>query len=172
MRARTFFLFIFLLFGGLIIHANWPADPLSAEENIDRIIVEKRDRKMHVLSNGRILKTYPIALGFSPEGHKEKEGDGRTPEGVYTIDSKNPHSGYHLNLGISYPNAADRERAERVGEDPGGEIKIHGLRNGTGLIGKLHRWKDWTLGCIAVTNDEIEELYEHVPIGTVIEIRE
>lgn len=150
----------------------WPEQPLPEDHQVDRIVVEKSQRQMHVYSGDRLLKTYQIALGFSPEGDKQMEGDGRTPEGTYTINDRNPNSGYHLNLGISYPSEEDMREAEALGKNPGGDIKIHGLRNGLGYIGKLHRHMDWTAGCIAVTNTEMDELYERVPIGTEIEIRE
>ncbi len=126
---------------------------------------------MHAVSPGKVLKTYAIALGSSPEGRKECEGDMKTPEGIYTIDSKNPNSAYHLYMGISYPNSADRQHATALGKSPGSDIKIHGLKNGSVNIGKAHLLSDWTHGCIAVTNEEIEELYLLVAIGTVIEIK-
>ena len=97
-------------------------------------------------------------------------GDERTPEGLYFINEKNPGSGYHKNLGISYPDAQDREEAERNGHNPGGQIKIHGIKNGLGWIGRFHLLVNWTDGCVAVTNKEIDELYRAVPIGTPIEI--
>lgn len=126
---------------------------------------------MHLYSQDTVVKTYTIALGFNPIGHKEVEGDGKTPEGQYYIDSKNPNSAYHLNLGISYPNEQDRERAQAMGQSAGGDIKIHGLKNGFGFIGEDHSEKDWTAGCIAVTNEEMEELYRSVSVNTPIEIR-
>ncbi len=172
MRSRKFIFIAIIVLSALFSYANWPTAPLPSEDKIDHILVEKADRKMHVLSKGKVLKIYRIALGSSPKGHKQQEGDGRTPEGIYVIESKNPQSGYHLNLGISYPDRVDQKNAERAGVSPGGEIKIHGLRNGTGMVGRLHRLSDWTLGCIAVTNEEIQELYDHVAIGTVIEIKE
>lgn len=138
---------------------------------ITRILVEKSTRKMSVFHGDSLLKTYPISLGFSPEGHKAMEGDGKTPEGVYHIDGKNPNSAYFLNLGVSYPNPNDRAHAQEFGKSPGGDIKIHGLPNDLPDIGKAHLLKDWTHGCIAVTNEEIRELYDAVPIGTRIEIR-
>lgn len=116
------------------------------------------------------MKTYTISLGGNPIGDKEYEGDKKTPEGIYYINDKNPNSGYHKNLGISYPNKKDIEQAKKLGKPVGGDIKIHGLKNRTGVIGKLHRWFDWTLGCIALTNNEMDELYYSVPIGTKIEI--
>lgn len=146
-----------------------PALPPGSE--IAKLVVRKADREMDTYdAQGHLLKTYPIALGFSPMGHKQFEGDGKTPEGRYTINSRNPNSGYHKNLGISYPNAADRARAAAQGKSAGGDIKIHGLRNGFGGIGGQHLRRDWTHGCIAVTNDEIDELYALVKPQAEIEI--
>jgi len=118
-----------------------------------------------------LLKTYVVSLGRHPVGPKEREGDKRTPEGLYTIESHNPRSSFHRALKVSYPSAADRLAAEKRGVAPGGDIMIHGLRNGLGLIGRLQRGLDWTAGCIAVTNPEIEEICRVVPDGTPIEIR-
>lgn len=141
----------------------------SLEGKADRIIVLKSERKMLVYRGDQLLKTYKIALGSEPEGHKQYKGDGRTPEGKYIISARNNKSRYHLSLRISYPNKEDKARAMKAGRSAGGDIMIHGLR--FGFIGKLHRWADWTQGCIAVTNSEIEELYNSVDIGTEIEIR-
>jgi murein L,D-transpeptidase YafK len=124
-----------------------------------------------LISNNQIIKSYKISLGLVPKGHKEYEGDKKTPEGLYFINDKNPNSGYHKNLGISYPNEQDIKHAESIGKSPGGLIKIHGIKNGFAWIGRFHLLFDWTLGCIAVTNREIDELYENVEIGTPIEIR-
>ncbi len=137
----------------------------------DRVLVEKSARRLTLLRDGRVLKTYAVALGSSPRGHKQQEGDGRTPEGVYQIDFHKPDSDFHLALHISYPNADDTGRAAARGVAPGGDIMIHGLRNGLGAIGAAHRLHDWTAGCIAVTNAEIEEIFRAVPDGTPIEIR-
>jgi len=126
---------------------------------------------MEVYSGGSLVKTFAISLGRNPIGDKEFEGDKKTPEGKYIIDTKNSESGYHKNLGISYPNESDIENAKIIGKPTGGDIKIHGLKNKLGFIGKFHRWFDWTMGCIAVTNEEIDELFATVPIGTKIEIR-
>lgn len=145
--------------------------PLPPDARITHLVVEKQARKMLAYSEGRLMKTYDISLGFAPEGHKQFEGDGKTPEGRYHINERNPHSGYHKNLGISYPNAADRRHAEAQGKSPGGLIKIHGLPNGKGGIGRLHLQKDWTEGCIAVTNEEIDELYRSVVHNAAIDIR-
>lgn len=146
-----------------------PVLPLGSE--IAKLVVRKADREMDAYdARGHLLKTYPVALGFSPVGHKQFEGDGKTPEGRYTINSRNPNSSYHKNLGISYPNAADRARAAAQGKSAGGDIKIHGLRNGLGGIGAQHLRRDWTHGCIAVTNGEIDELYALVKSQAEIEI--
>lgn len=137
----------------------------------DRIVIVKSSRTMTLLNAGKVLKTYKVALGGSPTGGKERQGDEKTPEGEYKIDSRNSHSQFHLALHVSYPNAADRERARRLGVDPGGDIMIHGLPQAWAWLGAAHRQRDWTLGCIAVTNQEIEEIWQLVPVGTAVEIR-
>jgi murein L,D-transpeptidase YafK len=137
----------------------------------DRIVVHKRDRIMKLMHNGQVLESYRIALGAQPVGGKTRQGDHRTPEGVYVIDRRNAHSQFHRSLHISYPNAADRQRARKLGFSPGGDIFIHGLPNGYGWIGSAHRDRDWTDGCIAVTDQEIEEIWRLVPDGTPVEIR-
>jgi len=146
---------------------------LQAEERIkaDRIVVLKNDHKMLLYANGQVIRTYKVALGRGGLEKRERAGDHRVPEGTYVIDWRNPNSRYHLSLHISYPNPADRERAKRLGVDPGGDIMIHGLPNGRGWIGRLHRLVDWTQGCVAVTDSEIEEIWKLVPDGTPIEIR-
>ena len=160
----------FISIAGLLAWYFYPGKKLPAGTVIDKLVVHKSKHTMEAYANGVLVKTYTIALGFSPNGHKEFEGDGRTPEGTYTINARNPKSAYHKNLGVSYPNAADRTYAEAHGKSPGGDIKIHGLRNGRGYIGKFHRWKDWTHGCIAVTDAEIDELFTAVKDGAVIDI--
>ncbi len=125
---------------------------------------------MFVYSKGKLLKTYRVSLG-KVKGKKRFEGDSKTPEGVYYIDSKNSKSQFYLNLGISYPNKGDTRYARKFGKSPGGLIKIHGLKNGLGFIGKFHRFFDWTRGCIALTNKEIKELYKATPVGTQIIIK-
>lgn len=137
----------------------------------DKVVIEKEARKLALFSKGREIKVYKIALGRNPKGAKEKEGDKKTPEGVYIIDSHNTISGYHRSLHISYPNENDKKRAKELGVSTGGSIYIHGMRNGLGWIGRFHTWFDWTKGCIAVTNKEIEEISRLVPDGTVVEIR-
>lgn len=154
----------------LLVLAHYPSKPLPAGTSIDRLVVYKSERKMEAYSQGTCIKTYYIALGRKPVGDKQFEGDKKTPEGLYTINDKNLNSAYYKNLGISYPNANDCAEAKRLGKAVGGDIKIHGLRNGLGWLGRWHRLSDWTLGCIAVTNTEMEELYMAVPAATTIEI--
>ncbi len=136
----------------------------------DKVIVIKSRRILMLLHNGDILRVYRIALGKNPEGKKVMAGDKRTPEGRYTL-FKNPNSRFHLSLRISYPNESDIEYSRRVGVPPGGDIMIHGLREELADFGKFHRYYDWTEGCIAVTNEEIEEIYQMVEDGTPIEIK-
>jgi murein L,D-transpeptidase YafK len=136
----------------------------------DKILVEKRARRLTLLSGSRKLKAYHIALGFSPIGPKEREGDGRTPEGIYSIDFHKPDSAFHRALHVSYPSAQDSARAAEAGVSPGGDIMIHGLPNGVGALGAAYRSRDWTSGCIAVTDPEIDEIYSSVDDGTPIEI--
>lgn len=124
-----------------------------------------------LLRAGKVLKIYKVALGSDPVGPKTREGDGKTPEGAYRIDAKNEHSQFHLALRISYPNAADLQRAKKLGVNPGGDIFIHGLPPEWAWLGAAHRAKDWTAGCVAVTNTEIEEIWKMVPVGTPVEIR-
>jgi murein L,D-transpeptidase YafK len=166
---------IFSLIGlAIVLIVLWfikPGSPLPKGSTISKIVVYKSRNIMEVYSHDVLLKTYKISLGRNPSGDKEKEGDKRTPEGDYFIDGKNPGSGYHKNLGISYPNEADVREARSKGFAVGGEIKIHGIRNGLVFIGKFHRLFNWTAGCVAVTNDEIDELYGSVAVGTPISIR-
>jgi murein L,D-transpeptidase YafK len=133
-------------------------------------VVEKAARRMLLMRQGATLKSYRISLGRSPIGHKQQEGDSRTPEGIYTIDARNPQSRFHLSLRVSYPNAADRRSAAARGVSPGGDIFIHGLPNGADLA-SLFAGRDWTDGCIAVSNAEIREIWAMVKDGTPIEIR-
>lgn len=130
---------------------------------VTEIRVYKAERRMDLLHGEEVLRSYDIGLGFAPEGHKEREGDGRTPEGLYFIDRQNPNSAYHLSLGISYPNEADRAHAAALGVSPGGDIFIHGR-------GPRHFWArgDWSVGCITVTDSEIEEIYSMVRLRTPI----
>ena len=136
----------------------------------ESVLVDKSERKMWLLTGGRKYREYRISLGDNPLGHKEQEGDERTPEGSYVIDYRNPESKYHLSLHISYPRQQDAEKARNRGVSPGGNIFIHGLPNGMEFMQASYRGVDWTDGCIAVGNREIEEIWELVPDGTPIEI--
>ncbi len=140
-------------------------------EPADKVLIEKKERRLTLLSKGEVIKTYKIALGGNPVGPKERQGDNKTPEGTYIIDSRNRDSGYHLSLHISYPNEKDKIRAKELGVSPGGDIMIHGIKNGLSWVGASHAEVDWTKGCIAVTDEEMEEIYKLVPNGTIVEIR-
>ena len=140
-------------------------------EPADKVLIEKQARRLTLLSKGEVIKTYKIALGGNPVGPKERQGDNRTPEGTYIIDARNGNSGFHLSLHISYPNAQDKMRARELGVPPGGDIMIHGIKNGFAQVGPSHAERDWTEGCIAVTNQEMEEIYNFVPNGTLVEIK-
>ncbi len=137
----------------------------------DRVIVLKKDRTLQLLHEGKVFKTYQVALGGAPVGPKMQQGDHKTPEGLYVLDYRNAHSHFYKAIHISYPNAQDRGTARRQGVSPGGDVFVHGLPNGYGWVGASHRLKDWTDGCIAVTNTEIDEIWTAVPDGTTIEIR-
>ena len=167
---NSIFIFLFV-FSFLTIYYFFPEKKLDTSKPIDRIIVLKSKRKLQVWSGNIRLKNYTIALGRQPKGAKHFEGDDKTPEGIYKIDSKNPNSGYYKNLGISYPSDTDIKYAIQKGKKPGGLIKIHGVKNGKAYIGKFHKCFDWTHGCLALTNQEIDELYQNVKIGTIIEIK-
>lgn len=131
---------------------------------VTRIIVDKSDRRMYLMHQDSVLKDYDIDLGFEPEGHKIARGDGKTPEGWYYINRRNPNSSYHLSLGISYPDRVDAQVTRALGAELGGDIFIHGEGN------RQRAKRDWTAGCIAVTNDEMEEIYAMVRDGTLIYI--
>jgi tetratricopeptide (TPR) repeat protein len=139
--------------------------------SVSRVLIEKRERRLTLISEDKVFKSYKIALGGNPNGPKERKGDNKTPEGTYIIDSRNRDSRYHLSLRISYPNRKDKKRAKELGVSPGGDIMIHGLKNGFSWVGDLHTGLDWTEGCIAVTDKEIEEIAGLVPNGTIVEIK-
>jgi murein L,D-transpeptidase YafK len=160
--------FALVFFTYAYAHHIW--NPLPTRTTIDRILVEKSARKLSVFANGKKLKTYRVALGRNPVGAKQEEGDHKTPEGIYKIDSRNPQSNFHLALHVCYPSDQDKARAAERSVSAGFDIMIHGIRNGLGWIGSFHRLNDWTDGCIAVTDEEIEELWRVTPDGTTIEI--
>ena len=135
------------------------------------ILVDKSDRELTLYRHGEELRRFDISLGVNPVGHKSYEGDRRTPEGIYTIDARNPNSDFHLSLRISYPNRRDTEQALALGLDPCGQIMIHGMPNKTHSPRPEKFTFDWTDGCIAVADDEMEEIWNLVEVGTLIEIK-
>ena len=138
----------------------------STPERVDRIVVKKTERRLYLMHGDEIVRSYKVALGYQPKGHKQRQGDGRTPEGRYLIDAKNGGSRFRKALHISYPSITDRLRAANRGKDPGGSIMIHGQPNGR----TFKKDGDWTFGCIAVSNMEIDEIHNDVDVGTPIEI--
>ena len=170
-RILFSFVAIALLLGGVWIYAHQVWNPLPTGTTIDRILVEKSARRLSIFRDGKKLKSYRVALGRNPIGAKEQEGDMKTPEGLYWIDWRNPESDYHLSLHVSYPSDEDNARAAERGVNAGFDIMIHGITNGRGWIGAFHRMHDWTAGCLALTDEEIEELYRVTPDWTPIEIR-
>lgn len=138
--------------------------------DINQLVVHKDERRLYLMSNDQVVRSYRISLGKTPEGHKLYEGDSRTPEGSYTIDFRNPYSDYYKSIRISYPNAKDRRLAESWGLRPGGNIMIHGLPNDVGDMAFAYQGLDWTDGCIAVTNEAMDEIWQLVDVGTPIRI--
>lgn len=146
--------------------------PLAfTQETIDRVLVLKSEHKLLLLRGNETVKSYAVALGSGGPEPKLRQGDHKTPEGYYRIDWLNPHSRFHLGLHISFPNDQDREHARKLSVSPGGDILIHGLGNEFKWLGVKHRLYDWTDGCIAVTDSEIEEIWRLVRVGTIVEIR-
>ena len=163
-RTVVMILLSFLLHASSVLAE--PDVPLA-----DKVLVKKAERKMFLLHNGKPYREYTISLGDNSTGHKQQQGDERTPEGTYTIDYRNPNSKYHLSLHISYPNEDDKKQAQERGVSPGGDIFIHGIPNGMGFFSLYYKKSDWTNGCIAVSNEEIEEMWKLVRNGTPIEIQ-
>jgi len=155
---KLILLFSCLSFAGLV------------QAKVDLVKVDKSERKMYLLEQGKIVKEYRISLGGSPEGHKQQEGDQRTPEGAYTLDYKKEDSSFYRSMHISYPNAADKAQAKERGVSPGGFIMVHGQRNYLGWLSAIAQNFDWTNGCIAITNDEMDEFMRLVSVGTKIHI--
>jgi murein L,D-transpeptidase YafK len=143
----------------------------SGASKADSVVVVKSERTLTLFSQGKILRTYKVALGGAPVGAKEQQGDHKTPEGHYILDRRNPNSRFYKSIHVSYPNDQDKRRAAQRGVSAGGDIMIHGLPNGFGWLGATHRARDWTDGCVAVTDAEMDEIWELVPDGTSIEIR-
>jgi murein L,D-transpeptidase YafK len=161
-----------VLLGILIVCAGgwslWPEAALPQDAKADLVVVRKSARRMELYRGSELLKAYPISLGRHPVGKKQQQGDGRTPEGEYRLDYRNPNSSFHKALHISYPQSDDVATARMHGVEPGGLVMVHGLRNDLGWLGRLHRFVDWTDGCVAVTNGEIDEIWRAVPDGTKI----
>jgi len=154
-----------LLFTSCLLFAQKP------NFGAERVVVYKSERKLVLLSQGKEIRSYKVALGSEPVGPKTRHGDHRTPEGVYTLDSRNPHSHFYKAFHISYPNPKDTATAKKLGVSPGGDIMLHGLPKEYAWVGKAHTLHDWTDGCIAVSNEEMDELWKLVPVGTPIEIK-
>jgi murein L,D-transpeptidase YafK len=164
-RRNTSSLLKGILFGLLAITSRAQTKTIA-----DSIVVSKSAHTLSLMSGNTVLKTYRIALGRGSTGAKQVVGDNRTPEGKYIIDEKNTSSKFHKALHISYPNADDRARAVKLGKSAGGDIEIHGLPATFAWLGTAQRTLDWTSGCIALTNDEIDELWKMVSVGTPVEI--
>lgn len=158
----------------ILVFGCWLFQPVAASASLakaDKVLVIKSKRLLILMKNGEILKAYKVALGKQPKGHKTNAGDRKTPEGTYILDSRNPESKFHKAIHISYPNDKDILNAQKLGVSTGGAIMIHGLPDSLESIGRDHRNWDWTDGCIAVTNSEIEEIWRLVSDGTPIEIK-
>jgi murein L,D-transpeptidase YafK len=141
-----------------------------SDAQADLVEVFKARRRIELTRQGNLLRAYRVALGFAPERHKEREGDGRTPEGCYSIDARNPRSRFYLSLRVSYPDEKDKAHAARLGLSPGGDIYIHGQPNGWRKLAVRHPDRDWTTGCVAVTDREMREIWALVPTGTRVVI--
>lgn len=142
----------------------------ATNKDVDYILVNKAEKKMYLLSNGHKVKEYNVVFGGSPKGHKQQEGDEKTPEGQYILDYKKENSSFYKSIHISYPNEVDVSNAKAKGVKPGGAIMIHGQRNGLSRLSWLTQRVNWTNGCIAVTNIEMDEIWGAVKVGTPIEI--
>jgi murein L,D-transpeptidase YafK len=162
-NIHTAIMILLLLFGMLAAEGQ--------ATKADQVIVVKSQRTLTLLSHGKVLRTYRGALGSTPVGANEQQGDHKTPEGRYILDRRNAKSRFYKSIHVSYPNEQDKQRAAQRGVSVGGDIMIHGLPNGFGWLGASHRSLDWTDGCVAVTNAEMDEIWELVPDGTPIEIQ-
>lgn len=159
---RIFLLTLLLIFS---------SQAYAVEQKVDSVLVVKSEQKMYLLSDGEAVKEYKVAFGGDPIGHKRQEGDEKTPEGWYVLDYKKPDSAFYKAIHISYPNEEDKARAKELGVDPGGFIMIHGQKNGFGWLSFFTQSYNWTNGCIAVTNSEMDEIWNLVKVGTPIEIK-
>jgi murein L,D-transpeptidase YafK len=140
-------------------------------EKADAVVVDKSDARLYLKRNGEVLRSFRVKFGSDPHGHKVQQGDGRTPEGNYVLDYKNPFSRYHKSIHVSYPNAQDRANARRLGVDPGGDIMVHGQPNDWGWASPITQLFNWTDGCIALSNKDMDVVWSSVDVGTPILIR-
>ncbi|MEO0342458.1 MAG: L,D-transpeptidase family protein [Pseudomonadota bacterium] len=167
MKRRSFILAAPAVLTGAEVFAARPKIRTYDGPMVTQITIHKGARRMYLLNGTDVMKTYKVKLGINPVGHKQYRGDNRTPEGLYLIDRKNDESRYHLSLGLSYPNRADWDYARSIGKHPGGDIFIHG---GPSTRKEKKRGRDWTAGCIAVKDREMEEIYPMIDIGTLIHL--
>ena len=142
-----------------------------SEKTADYVLVVKSESRLYLMREGKELASFKVVFGANPKGHKQQQGDERTPEGIYTLDYKNPNSSFYKSIHISYPNAEDRKKARQRGVDPGGDIMIHGQRNGYEIFSPIAQFFNWTDGCIAVNNRDMDVIWKAVKTGTPIEIR-
>jgi murein L,D-transpeptidase YafK len=149
----------------------WPEEALSADSMADLVVVRKAERRLELYRGDQLIKAYVVSLGRHPSDKKERQGDGRTPEGDYRLDFRNANSSFHKALHISYPAPADLAAARARGVDAGGLVMIYGMKNGWSWLGRLHRLLDWTDGCVAVTDREMDEIWRVVPDGTRIVLK-
>jgi murein L,D-transpeptidase YafK len=160
-----------LVLAGLATWNLWPALALPADAKADLVVVHKGTRRLDLYQHGELLKSYSVSLGRHPEGPKRQQGDGRTPEGQYVLDYRKRDSSFYRALHISYPAPADLAAARAQGVEPGGLVMVHGMKNGLGWLGRLHLAFDWTDGCVAVTDREMDEIWRAVPDGTKIVLK-
>ncbi|NTU42675.1 MAG: L,D-transpeptidase family protein [Nitrospirales bacterium] len=168
--AVRFRSFIAALFLPVALFISLPL-PAGAVDRVERVVLIKNKKLMMLIKDGEVLKAYKVSLGKDPSGPKVREGDKKTPEGTYTLDYRKKKSEYYLAIHISYPNEKDIQKAKKMGVSPGGDIELHGIPTDLSDVGGLHRILNWTDGCIAVTNKEMDEIWTLVADGTPIEIR-
>lgn len=163
LNAKTLACALMLVLSGLLQAGEFPV--------ADKVVIDKSARELHLIKGGEAFRTFKIALGIRPEGDKKEEGDLKTPEGNYLLDTRNPHSDYFLSIHISYPNAADRREAHKRGMSPGGAIMIHGQPNEPTRSEAYYRSRDWTNGCVAVSNSDMIDIWLMTAADTPVEIR-
>jgi murein L,D-transpeptidase YafK len=154
----------------LLVAALWVAAPAFATEKADLVVVRKTESRLYLQRDGKTVAAFRATFGAEPKGHKQQVGDERTPEGRYILDSKNSKSAFYKSIHISYPNAAQLASAKAKGVDPGGAIMIHGQKNGLSFLAPLAQWFNWTDGCVAVSNNDMDKIFSAVDVGTPIEI--